>query len=291
MEKNEKLDIVRKAALVLNKIRLVLFLIDIILLFSTLHLKQSFIPLVIISLITALVFIVTFFIELIIAKKLKKEMMQKLSLDINNFRYEPDKGLEKRYFDAANFIKNYNKYSACDYMSGSLESGKSFAISEIVVKNEQRDREGRQSEFILFSGIFGMMTANNEYNFDLNITPDFNNKYLNQMMNDLKKMLGANKNVVRLENPEFERYFEVYSDNQVEARKVLTINFMEKLLNLRKKMKKKITVIYKSRIIYFFIEKGTIINEKLLLKHGITKETMDNTLNNIKEICETIDLL
>ena len=47
-------------------------------------------------------------------------------------------------------------------------------------------------------------------------------------MNSIKKMGGA-KDIVRLENVEFERYFEVYSDNQIEARKKITVEFMEKI--------------------------------------------------------------
>ena len=37
---------------------------------------------------------------------------------------------------------------------------------------------------------------------------------------------------VKLEDPVFEKKFEVYSNNQVEARYLLTTSFMERLLNL-----------------------------------------------------------
>ena len=47
----------------------------------------------------------------------------------------------------------------------------------------------------------------------------------------------ANKNRVKLENKKFEKYFDVISENQIEARRIITPKMMEKLIELKEKSK------------------------------------------------------
>ena len=60
---------------------------------------------------------------------------------------------------------------------------------------------------------------------------------------------------VRLEDPEFERQFEVYSTSQVEARFILTPDFMVRLLELQRHMGKKLQAAFQD-------------NEMLIAVHG-----------------------
>ncbi|MCO7113693.1 DUF3137 domain-containing protein [Bacteroides uniformis] len=56
--------------------------------------------------------------------------------------------------------------------------------------------------------------------------------YLAQTIQGMKEKYGAK--FVHLEDPEFERHFAVYADDEVEARMVLTPAMMRKLTALRK---------------------------------------------------------
>ena len=66
---------------------------------------------------------------------------------------------------------------------------------------------------------------------------------------------------------------------------------MEKLLILRKKLNKEITIIYKEGKIFFFIRRGKLIDEKALMKKGVCPETKKYTYDNIKLLVETMNLL
>ena len=58
-----------------------------------------------------------------------------------------------------------------------------------------------------------------------------------------EKSISA-KNKVALEDIEFEKVFEVYSDNQIEARYFLTTAFMERLLGYRNKKGYNVEIYY-----------------------------------------------
>lgn len=311
----DKLEKKRKITVILGRVFWIILFLNLLLIFGNFTFLKyfSYNALTIISIIlntltiiSIILLVIIFPIYLIsrvkVIRKLKVELMKSISnkeniedlaedIHIKKYQYNQELGMSEAIFKLTKFINYYDTYNAFDYFSATLDDDKTFELSQIKIKKMTEDESGKTNYITLFEGIFGSINTDTNYNFDLKITPDIKNKFLNQAMSDFKKMLGANKNVVRLENPEFERFFEVYSSNQVEARKVVTINFMEELLKLRKKINKNITVIYMAKRVYFFIERGSIINEKLLLKEGITKETMKETINNLNEICNTVSLL
>lgn len=233
---------------------------------------------------------IALWLKSIIVKPLKNILMESISHDIRDFKFVPDAGLPLHLFHASGFIKNYNEYISNNSIIGKVHNGKNFIISEILVKQVIVGEDNARSETLLFDGIFGVLDAKKINTFYLDITPDFRNKFANKVVSDFKKMLG-NKDVVRLENPEFERYFEVYSDNQIEARKVITLEFMEKLLEVRKNMGQNITIIYVGNKIFFFIQHGVIANTRSLLLHGVSKKLVKETSDKINNICEAVELL
>ena len=234
--------------------------------------------------------LIALWLRSIIIKPLKYILMESISHDIRNFRFVPDAGLPHHLFEASGFIKNYNEYISNNSIIGKVHNGKDFIISEILVKQVIVGEDNARSETLLFDGIFGVLDAKKVNTFYLDITPDFRNKFANKVVADFKKMLG-NKHVVRLENPEFERYFEVYSDDQIEARKVITLEFMEKLLEVRKNMGQNITIIYVGNKIFFFIQHGVIANTRSLLTQGVSKKLIKETSDKINNICEAIEML
>lgn len=229
-------------------------------------------------------------VKKLIVKPLKHILMSKISHDIKGFRYIPDAGLPIQFFEDSGFIRGYDEYCSDNFITGKVENGKDFIISEILVKQVILSEDNTRSESILFDGIFGVLDAKKVNTFYMDITPDFKNKFANRVFADFKKMLG-NKHVVRLENPEFERYFEVFSDNQIEARKIITLEFMEKLLEVRKSIGKNISIIYVGNKIYFFIQHGVLADTRKLLLFGPREKVVKETSKLIQNIAEAVELL
>jgi hypothetical protein len=62
------------------------------------------------------------------------------------------------------------------------------------------------------------------------------------------------KQIVKLEDPEFAKYFNVYSEDQIQARYILSTNLMEKLARFRKKIGRNVYVSFVEDTIYIAIE-------------------------------------
>jgi hypothetical protein len=97
------------------------------------------------------------------------------------------------------------------------------------------------------------------------------------MMNWLGK-LGHKEPRVRLEDPVFEKAFEVYGTDQIEARFLLTPDFMERLVNLEKTFKGK-----QLRCAFAGGEMLLCVEGKNLLEPGSMYRKMDD-LGRVKEI-------
>lgn len=64
----------------------------------------------------------------------------------------------------------------------------------------------------------------------------------------------GHKQLIKLEDPEFSKYFRVYSEDQVDARYILSTSLMAKLANFRKKMRKNVYVSFVEDMMYIAVE-------------------------------------
>lgn len=296
-EESRKLDEKRKKLLKEEKICILLFIVILsaIIFYGTMKdYDSTFAPITILLIISF--FVIQFWGYKIMSKHfylikcLKEDVTNSLYKTITNFDFKPNRGIYQGLYRKSNFIDKYDEYNVKNFIGGKLEDHTNFQICDLLLSKIYKDSNGNAHKNILFNGIFGVLDSEEIHDFTIRINPDINNKYINHIAAGMRKMVGI-KNTVRLENSEFERYFEVYSDNQIEARKILTIEFMEKLLILRKKLNKEITIIYKEGKIFFFIRRGKLIDEKALMRKGVCSEIKKCTYDNIKLLIETMNLL
>ncbi|WP_375505732.1 DUF3137 domain-containing protein [uncultured Nostoc sp.] len=66
----------------------------------------------------------------------------------------------------------------------------------------------------------------------------------------------AKKQVIKLEDPEFAKFFTVYGDDQIEARYVLSTSLMDKIVSFRKKTNRNIYISFVEDMIYIAIEEA-----------------------------------
>lgn len=234
--------------------------------------------------------IISLMMSVRLVSKMRKVVMNKYMTDIlHNYSYIPDAGINESIFRSTKFVAQYSRYCTSDYIMGNMEdSNKKFAMCNISVFSKNTIEKAE--ELRLFKGIFAVLSGGENTNLDIKIYPDFKNKFANQIVGNLKKMVDV-KNIVRLENTEFERYFEVYASNQIEARKKITVEFMEKLLEYAKRINKRITIFYINNVVFLFIENLNIIDEKRLFFKGLNESLIEDTKKNIKDIYELMGML
>ena len=90
------------------------------------------------------------------------------------------------------------------------------------------------------------------------------------------------RQIVKLEDPQFNEYFTVYANDQVEARYVLSTNLMEKLVKFRQKARKNIYVSFIDNMIYIGIEYGEDIFEPQIFKSMLNFAPMRQYFENIQ---------
>lgn len=71
---------------------------------------------------------------------------------------------------------------------------------------------------------------------------------------EINSISHGSKELIKLEDPEFSQYFTVYSEDQVEARYILSTNLMEKLVDFKKKVGKNVYVSFVENMIYIAVE-------------------------------------
>ena len=95
---------------------------------------------------------------------------------------------------------------------------------------------------------------------------------------------------VKLEDIEFEKIYETYSNDQIEARYILTTAFMEKLKRLNKH-NIKAAVCFHNGMVYIGVKTTKNLFEPPLFKSALDIENYKSLINQMKEILEIIDIL
>jgi hypothetical protein len=280
---DEELEVNRRISLGLYALSIALTFLMIILLFNVEFNTLIMGPIMIVM---VLAFVFATELKFRILPHMAKSLMDKIHTDTLTITYSQQAGIPEKYFREANFIKKYDRYQSFDFILGKLKE-KDFILSGLSIKALSKTTEKKELQTI-YSGIFGMTDFLNEDNIDMIIAPDVNNKFLNGIFEDMKKSLGMNQKVVRLENPEFERYFEVFCNDQVNARKIITLSFMEKMVHFRELIRKDITLIYKNHKIYFFVDNRLVVDSNKLYFRGINEETIYETTEFIKLLGEIV---
>ncbi|MDE6452022.1 MAG: DUF3137 domain-containing protein [Odoribacter sp.] len=154
-----------------------------------------------------------------------------------NASFQPENGIPEQTFRASGlFGTPPDRYHSEDLICGKINKT-SFTCSEITAEKKRvtTDSKGRRHEHWvdIFRGFFFIADFNKNFQGQ---TVVFRNSWFK---------LNLNKQRVKLENPNFEKQFDVFSTDQVEARYILTPNLMERLLELDSRFPGKITVSFK----------------------------------------------
>ena len=133
---------------------------------------------------------------------------------INNFLPE------LRHFG---IFSDYNNGRITERVAGNYH-GVGIDLIQVQIASEKNVTKGRNTP-MLFHGIVIVLTANKKFQGRTLIKRDLG------LFNSWQAGLPGQERI-KLEDPLFEDKFEVFSDNQVEARYLLTTSFMDRLLKL-----------------------------------------------------------
>ncbi|MBU1044761.1 MAG: DUF3137 domain-containing protein [Candidatus Omnitrophica bacterium] len=168
-----------------------------------------------------------------IIEKLVKFIDQNLSYTRGNY-FSPTVFQESKLFN-----HRVDCVDSDDYVKG-LIGQTAMEFSEIHAKYVTRDSKGRRHEHTIFKGLFFIADFNKQFKGKTIIVPDTAEKIFGQLGTMLQSMNKFRGNLVKLEDPEFEKMFAVYGDDQIEARYILSTSLMKRIVDFKKSSKKTI---------------------------------------------------
>ena len=141
-----------------------------------------------------------------------------------DFQYSEEGRLSIESLEPSDIIPSYRTEETEDYIKGSYK-GVELELTEAWLSQRSKRKDEDAAEF-KFKGLFILLSMNKNFSGKTIVVRDAGNIF-NWVASKFRLM-----EKVALEDPVFEKKFEVYSTDQVEARYLLTTSFMERLLEL-----------------------------------------------------------
>ena len=156
-----------------------------------------------------------------------------------NATYSPNNGVSEDLFRNSGLFTSPDRYHAEDLIEGCLDKT-SFICSEVHAE-ERRARSTKNGVQYywedIFKGFLFIADFHKEFQGETTVLRD----------SFFKIKMGASR--VKMESPDFEKVFDVFSTNQIEARYLITPSMMERMLKLDSNFKKGITISFRNSTI------------------------------------------
>lgn len=208
--------------------------------------------------------------------RFKNEVVTQIvhAIDPNwDYSYNQSIGLDE-YLQSNLFSMGVDRYKGDDLITGQIEKT-DFRCSEfhtefktvIVTKN------GVQEQWhTIFKGLFFHADFNKNIKGETYIAPDFAEKLLGKWGQKLQ--FSTKGDLVKLENPEFEKLFVVHATDQIEARYILTPVIMEALVYIQKQYNKQMHISFIGSRVYCAVSFTENLFEPNIFKSGANFEDM-----------------
>ena len=184
-------------------------------------------------------------------RKIKKNVMEKMISFFGEFSYAYKKKIDCKILDKSNLFSEVSSSEGDDYFQGKYKS------VGITLSEEKHTQDKDKNKITTFRGIIILLDMDKAFQGKTIVKKDYG-WLMNKFKRD-KRYLGEE---VELEDVVFEKYFDVFSDDQVEARFLLTTAFMERILKLKK--------LFKGKSIEF-----SFFDNKLLIKIPTKKDMFE----------------
>lgn len=194
-----------------------------------------------------------------------------------------DMGL--RMFKEAKILPGYDKARFDDCVLGS-HLGVEIGINEVQLLREDRDKDNKPQDVTVFRGLIISLASHKPFKGHTVVI-----RSRSSLTNFFSDSHGGLERV-RLEDPQFEKLFDVFSSDQIEARVLLTTAFMERLLNLANFFNSRIQCAFHLNRLLITIESRDNRFEQSSIFNGATFEYEFSQINaEMKQLFAIIELL
>ena len=156
-----------------------------------------------------------------------------------NFHHSLFRQIDDDTIKKSLLLNNYNRHDADDYFYGTYKN------VSMVISEEEMIYKGNKNQSTVFKGIMVLLKFPKAFNGRTVVFKDWNCfNFLHKTAKEFER--------IALEDVVFEKEFEVFGTDQIEARVLLTTTFMERMLRVRE--------IFKGKKIQFSFFDNRMIN-------------------------------
>lgn len=218
-------------------------------------------------------------------KKSKESVLPLIINYFGNFQYGYKSELSPALLEASRIMPQYDKLDTDDTFSGMYED-LAVSLSEYTIKKQVKTKKDNETRYIYVKaghGIIFQSQMNKKFEGQTIVVKD------KGILNTFIRYKGFNR--VGLESSEFEKEYEVFSDNQIEARYILTAAMIEYMLLLKQLFK---------NISYSFFDNQVLINIEIkenffecssFFTSVVNKKRIDNIFNQLYQLFAIIRTL
>jgi hypothetical protein len=183
----------------------------------------------------------------------KREVIEKIIHFISpDLSYQPTNFIGVDSFERSRlFLTRIDRYKGDDYVFGKIDKTQ-FWFSEVKAEYRTTNSKGQTQWQILFKGLFFVADFNKHFEGTTVVLPNrLGNSGIARILQ--KVNLARSEKLLQLEDPEFNKYFVAYGDDQVVSRYVLSTSLMQRLKDFRKKSDKPVYVSFVNSFLYLAI--------------------------------------
>lgn len=193
--------------------------------------------------------------------RIMKPLVKFISEDL---KYEEKGFVKSKFFRGSQLFRDsLDRYTGEDYVSGKvgvtvLEFSEILAQEETKPARMDRGREIPPEYSTIFRGLFLRADFNKTFKGLTVVVPDFTRKKVGNFLSRFMQKNSRRRrgHQIKLENIEFNKRFNVFSDNQVEARYILTPAFMARVIDFHDKSNRPLYMSFFKDNIYIAIKTG-----------------------------------
>ena len=198
---------------------------------------------------------------------------------IEELDYIPLKGMPNTIYNEAHYGGYYNKYYSDDYFEGKID-GQKIIMADLLVQEEttEKDEDGNKTTetTIIFNGLFGKIELNKSINSNLNIT-----RCRSFSLLDSKRL--------EMDYSEFEKFFNVYTNNNIIAMQLLTPDIQEDILELYNKYKVNFHIFITNNQMYILFNTGNMF--EVFSSKNTPTQVLEKYFDIMKFIYKLVDKL
>tara|TARA_B100001750_G_C15437507_1_gene561735 strand:- start:191 stop:1162 length:972 start_codon:yes stop_codon:yes gene_type:complete len=213
----------------------------------------------------------------------------------NSLSYNPSSRISQGEFEECGIYRTHiDRYRGDDYVEGMIDKTKvKFSEIHAEYKTQTTDSKGRTQTHwhTIFKGLLFSVDFNKDFNVKTYVLTDTAEKMFGFLGTKLQSMNKSRGELVKLENPEFEEAFAVYSSDQIEARYILSSSFMERILNFKKYTKKNIQLSFISSRMYIAVPYHKNLFEPKLFGDIVNFDHIKDYHNDLSLVLDLVNTL